>query len=257
MTGAFRNRHGAVDGTFFVVQFCFGFFGERFEMKGVFVTGTDTDCGKTEVTLALLAALRQSGLAVLGMKPIASGCELTPAGPRNRDAWRLRAQGSHEAPYELVNPYAFEPAIAPHIAADQAGVKIESTVIETAAKRLVARSDYLVVEGVGGWRVPLGPTLAVSDLPLALGLPVVLVVGIRLGCINHGLLTVEAIRARGARFAGWVANRMDPDMAAYDENLATLTASIEAPCLGRVPWMPSPDPRRIAEHLEPAPLLAG
>lgn len=226
-------------------------------MRGVFVTGTDTDCGKTEVALALLGALRQSGLAVLGMKPIASGCEPTPAGLRNRDARRLQAQGSRQVPYELVNPYAFEPAIAPHIAADQAGVGIDPAVIETAAKRLAARSDYLIVEGVGGWRVPLGPALAVSDLPLVLGLPVILVVGVRLGCINHGLLTVESIRASGARLAGWVANRVEPEMSAYEENLATLTASIQAPCLGRVPWLASPDPQRIAEYLALAPLLAG
>lgn len=226
-------------------------------MKGIFVTGTDTDCGKTEIALALLAALGQSGLTVLGMKPVASGCERTQMGLRNRDARRLQTQSSHEAPYELVNPYAFEPAVAPHIAADQAGVEIESAVIAAATERLAAKCDFLVVEGVGGWRVPLGPSLWVSDLPPALGLPVVLVSRIRLGCINHSLLTVEGIRASGARLAGWVANRIDPEMPVRDENLATLTRLIDAPCLGRAPWMESPDPRQVAAHLDLAPLLAG
>jgi len=225
-------------------------------MKGAFITGTDTDCGKTEIALALLEALGQSGRTVLGMKPVASGCEPTPAGLRNRDARQLRTRGSHPVPYDLVNPYAFEPAIAPHIAADLAGVAIRSTVIKTAAEHLAAQSDFLVVEGVGGWRVPLGPTLAISDLPSALDLPVILVSGIRLGCINHSLLTVESIRASGARLAGWVANRIDRDMPRYDENLATLTGLIDAPCLGRVPWMKSLDPQRIAGYLDLASLLA-
>ncbi len=224
-------------------------------MKGVFVTGTDTGCGKTEVALALLAALGQCGLTALGMKPIASGCERTPEGLRNEDARRLQTQASHQVPYELVNAYAFEPPIAPHIAAGRAGVKIEPEVIRAAAERLAAESDFLVVEGIGGWQVPLGPSLAVSDLPPTLDLPVVLVSGIRLGCINHSLLTVESIRMSGARLAGWVANQMDPDMSARDENLATLKALIDAPCLGLVPWTASPDPWQIAEHLELAPLL--
>lgn len=225
-------------------------------MNGIFVTGTDTGCGKTEIALALMVALRQSGLSVLSMKPVASGCERIPEGWRNEDARRLRAEGSCEVAYELVNPYAFKPPVAPHIAADRVGVEIELEVIKATAEPLVAKSDFLVVEGVGGWRVPLGPSLAVSDLPSALGLPVVLVVGIKLGCINHSLLTVESIRMCGARLAGWVANRIDPDMPAYDENLDTLVALIDAPCLGLVPWMGSPDPQQIAEHLDLAPLLA-
>ncbi|WP_089725963.1 dethiobiotin synthase [Candidatus Thiosymbion oneisti] len=226
-------------------------------MRGVFVTGTDTGCGKTEITLALMESLRQSGAAVLGMKPVASGGESTPEGLRNADARRLQAQGSHQIPYEQVNAYAFEPPIAPHIAADQAGVRIELEVIAAAAGHLAARSDFLVVEGVGGWRVPLGPSLFTSDLPLALDLPVVLVSGFKLGCVNHSLLTVESIRMSGTRLAGWVANQIDPDMPARDENLATLVALIEAPCLGLVPWMASPEPRRVAEHLDLTPLLTG
>lgn len=225
-------------------------------MRGVFVTGTDTGCGKTEISLALMAALGQGGSRVLGMKPIASGCEPTPEGLRNEDARRLRSRGSREVPYELVNPYAFEPAIAPHIAAARAGVAIEPAVIAAAAEDLANRADFLVVEGVGGWRVPLGPALAVSDLPLALDLPVVLVIGVRLGCINHSLLTVESIEQSGARLVGWVANQLEPDMPARDDNLATLTARIYAPCLGRVPRMAAPDPRQAARYLDLETLLA-
>jgi len=200
-------------------------------------------------------ALRQSGLTVLGMKPIASGCERTLEGLQNEDARRLQTQGSRQVAYELINAYAFQPPVAPHIAADRAGVKIELEVITTAAERLASESDFLVVEGIGGWRVPLGSTLAVSDLPPALGFPVVLVSGIRLGCINHSLLTVESIRMSGARLAGWVANQLDPDMPARDENLATLTDLIDAPCLGLIPWMVSADPRQVARDLDLAPLL--
>jgi dethiobiotin synthetase len=224
-------------------------------VKGVFVTGTDTDCGKTEIALALMESLQQSGLTTLGMKPVASGCERTAEGLRNEDAWRLQAQGSRDVPYELVNPYAFEPPVAPHIAAGQAGVEIDLEVIKKGTERLAAGCDWLVVEGVGGWRVPLGPSLSACDLPLALDLPVVLVSGIRLGCINHSLLTVESIRASAVRFAGWIANQTDPDMLVRDENLATLAALIDAPCLGVVPWMATPEPRRIAKHLNLAPLL--
>jgi len=224
-------------------------------MKGVFVTGTDTDCGKTEIGLALMAALRDRGLEVLGMKPVASGCERTAEGLRNEDARRLRAQGSREMPYVQINPYAFEPPIAPHIAAGRAGVDIELDVVRESVQQLSTKSDFLLVEGVGGWRVPLGPSLSVSDLPLALDLPVILVCGIKLGCINHGLLTAECIRSSGARLAGWVANQIDPDMLARDENLATLAALLGAPCLGVVPWMASPDPRSIATHLDVTPLI--
>jgi len=224
-------------------------------MKGIFVTGTDTSCGKTQIALALIEALRRSGAGVLGMKPVASGCEPTPAGLRNQDAQRLQAQGSHRVPYEQVNPYAFEPPIAPHIAADQAGVRIKLEVIAAATEHLAARSDCLVIEGVGGWRVPLGPSLFASDLPLALELPVVLVSGFKLGCINHSLLTVESIRLSGARLAGWIANQIDPEMPARDANLATLTTLIDAPCLGLVPWTASPGPRWVAEHLDLTPLL--
>jgi dethiobiotin synthetase len=218
-------------------------------MTGIFVTGTDTDCGKTEISLALMAAWQAQGLRVLGMKPVATGCDHTPYGLRNRDALRLQAQGSSEAPYGLINPYALEPPIAPHIAAGQAGVDIELAPIRSAYAALAAEADLVVVEGVGGWRVPLGVRLGVSDLPLALGLPVVLVVGLKLGCLNHALLSVESIGARGASLAGWVANAVDPRMNAGEENLATLAALIDAPCIGMVPYVQNRQPSALAEYL--------
>lgn len=224
--------------------------------RGIFVTGTDTGVGKTEVSLGLMVALQERGIAVLGMKPMASGGVVGEQGLRCEDAVRLRAQGLIDVPYETVNPYAFEPPIAPHIAAGEAGVEVQLGRIRDAHRELAEQADWVVVEGVGGWLVPLGPSLAVSDLPAALGLPVVLVIGLRLGCLSHSLLTVEAIRSRGLRLAGWVANLLDPDMLARDENIATLAALIDAPCLGVVPWMQQPRPGLIAAHLTVDSLLA-
>jgi dethiobiotin synthetase len=220
-------------------------------MHGLFVTGTDTGCGKTEITLGLMAALQARGPSVLGMKPVASGCTRGPDGLRNDDALRLRAQGSSEAPYGLVNPYAFEPPIAPHIAAGEAGVEIGLPTITQAYRALAGEADHVIVEGVGGWRVPLGPRLFVSDIPVALGLPAILVVGLKLGCINHALLTAESIQKTGVLLAGWVANEVDPTMLFRDANLATLAALIEAPCLGVLPWIPDPTPSELAEYLHP------
>ena len=220
-------------------------------MKGLFVTGTDTGCGKTEVSLGLMAAWQTRGLRVLGMKPVATGCRPGSSGLRNEDALRLQHQGSSEAPYGLVNPYAFEPPIAPHIAAGQAGVEIELTSIASAYRRLAAESDRVVVEGIGGWRVPLGSSLSVSDIPKALKLPVLLVVGLRLGCLNHALLTMESIRAQGRYLAGWVANGIDPKMQASDANLATLAALMGAACIGVIPWISQPEPEALAAYLNP------
>jgi dethiobiotin synthetase len=224
---------------------------DRIAMHGLFVTGTDTGCGKTEMSLGLMAALQATGLRVLGMKPVASGSARSPDGLRNDDALRLRAQGSSAAPYGLVNPYAFEPPIAPHIAAGEARVEIGLPTIEQAYRTLAAEADQVIVEGVGGWRVPLGPTLFVSDIPKALGLPVILVVGLKLGCINHALLTVESIQSTGGVLVGWVGNQVDPKMLFRDANLATLAALIDAPCLGVLPWLEEPTPSELAGYLHP------
>lgn len=224
-------------------------------MSGVFITGTDTGVGKTEIAAGLLAGFKARGIAALGMKPVASGCAPGEDGLQSDDAIRLLAAGSVDAPYADVNPYALAAPIAPHIAAGQAGIEIKLGRIRRAYAALAQRADRVVVEGVGGWRVPLGPALAVSDLPNALGIPVVLVVGLRLGCLSHSLLTAESIRARGVRLVGWIANEIDPDMQARDENIATLAALIDAPTLGVVPRLDLPKPEVIAEYLSLEPLL--
>ncbi|AFL73740.1 dethiobiotin synthase [Thiocystis violascens] len=218
-------------------------------MSGVFVTGTDTGCGKTAISVGLMAALQAAGLRVLGMKPVASGCALTPDGLRNADALALQKQGSSREPYERINPYAFAPSIAPHLAAATAGVVIDLAAIVRAYGALDARADLVVVEGVGGWRVPLGADLSLSDLPTALELPVILVVGLKLGCLNHALLTAERIQSSDARLIGWIGNQVDPGMLVLDENLATLTALLDAPCLGVVPWLDHAEPAQIAAFL--------
>lgn len=218
--------------------------------QGLFVTGTDTDVGKTEVTLGLMTALQRRGHQVLGMKPVAAGCAVTPDGLRNDDALRIQAQGSVPIDYPALNPYAFEPPIAPHIAAEQAGVEIRLEPIQAAFRSLAAQTDWLLVEGAGGWSVPLGPELMLSDLPKALDLPVILVVGLRLGCLNHALLTAASIQASGLRLVGWVASQIDPAMAAADANLATLRDRLTATCLGAIPWLNAPAPQRIADLLD-------
>ncbi len=218
-------------------------------MKGFFVTGTDTGCGKTEVSLGLIQTLRRQGLKVQGMKPVASGCVASPQGLRNGDAQRLLVQSSHPVPYDWVNPYAFLPPIAPHIAAREAGIEIDLGRIRHCAVALAVQADLLVVEGVGGWRVPLGPALAVSDLPQALGLAVILVVGLRLGCLNHAALTAESILDRGCHLVGWVANQIDPGLERREEQLATLLASIRAPCLGFIPRLVVSPAERLPEIL--------
>lgn len=218
-------------------------------MSGFFITGTDTGCGKTEITLGLMAALQARGQRVLGMKPIASGCDQHPEGLRNADAERIRTQGTLTVPYELVNPYAFLPPIAPHVAAAESGVSIDLERIRAAHAELTRQADWVLVEGVGGWRVPLGPECFVGDIPHALDLPVVLVVGLKLGCLNHALLTAESIQASGLQLAGWIANQVDPDMAALAANLETLQTLIQAPYFGMVPWMAEPDAETIAAYL--------
>ncbi|MES9872964.1 MAG: dethiobiotin synthase [Candidatus Sedimenticola sp. 6PFRAG7] len=218
--------------------------------KGYFITGTDTECGKTEITLGLMQLLQSKEQRVLGMKPVASGAEQAPAGLRNEDAVRIRRQASLSVSYDLVNPYAFEPPIAPHLAAEQAGVEIDFEKIGLYYRKLSNQADRVIVEGVGGWRVPLNSGQTVTDLAVDLGLPVILVVGLKLGCINHALLTVESIRASGVTLAGWVANVADPLMLEPEGNLDSLKARIDAPLLGFVPRMEQPDAAAIASLLD-------
>lgn len=203
-------------------------------MKRWFITGTDTEIGKTVVASALIRHLAEKGYRVAGMKPVASGCAVTENGLRNDDALSLMAAANVDLPYELVNPYAFEPAIAPHIAAQEAGQSIEIDKIRLCAEKIDA--DYLVIEGVGGWCVPLGNDCLLPELVRAVAEEVIIVVGMRLGCINHGLLTAGRIRQDGIKLKGWIANHVDPDMQVQSENLKTLQALMPCPLLGILPW---------------------
>jgi dethiobiotin synthetase len=202
--------------------------------RGLFVTGTDTGVGKTRVAVALIHALRAQGLRVAAMKPVSAS---SAAGELNGDVVALLHAASVAADLRDVNPYAFAEPIAPHIAAQQAGVRIELDCIAAAYARLAAAADVVVVEGVGGWRVPLNEREDMADLAQRLGLPVVLVVGLRLGCLNHALLTAESIAYRQLPWAGWVGNHIDPDMACQAENVAALHARLPAPCLGEQEFM--------------------
>lgn len=206
--------------------------------RGYFVTGTDTGVGKTRVSLGLMHLLQQQGHVVTGMKPVASGCRPGPAGLVNDDALQLQAQASFTVPYHQVNPYAFEPPIAPHLAARRQSVSIELGVIERALAGLTQAADRVVVEGVGGWLVPIDATWTMADVAVALGLPVVMVVGIRLGCLNHALLTAAAIAATPVPFAGWIANRIDPDCEAAEDNITALRERLSVPCLGELDYSP-------------------
>ena len=197
--------------------------------RGVFVTGTDTSVGKTRVAVALIHALRAQGLRVAAMKPVAAG---SAPGQLNADVVALMRAANVTADVRDVNPYAFAEPVAPHIAAHQAGVRIELAVIAAAYARLAAAADVVVVEGAGGWRVPLNEREDISNLAQLLGLPVVLVVGLRLGCLNHALLTAESILNRHLPWAGWVGNHIDPVMAQQAANLEALHMRLPEPCLG-------------------------
>ena len=191
-----------------------------------FVTGTDTEIGKTHVTCLLLRQYAAQGLKVIGMKPIAAGCELVDGEWVNDDVQRLVAASNLQAPMNLINPYCFKEPIAPHLAAEKAGVTIDIDVIVSEFKQLQAMADVVIVEGAGGFLVPLNANSNMADLAIALGIPTILVVGMRLGCINHSLLTSEAIKSRGLMLHGWVANHIDPQMDVQKENIQTITEQL-------------------------------
>lgn len=196
---------------------------------GVFVTGTDTGVGKTLCAQALIRAAVAAGGRAAGMKPVASGAQWLQGRWVSEDAQALRAAASVELPDDLLNPYCLPEAVSPHIAAQQAGIRIDIETIVASFTEILQLSDIIVVEGAGGWLVPLTPGVTMADLAGRLGLPVVLVVGLRLGCLNHALLTAESIAAHGQRLAGWIGNHIDPQFAAPDQNLATLRAALGAP----------------------------
>jgi dethiobiotin synthetase len=200
-------------------------------MPTLFVTGTDTGIGKTHIACALLRQLRAEGISACGYKPVSAGCAVTPQGLRNDDALALQLAAGTDEPYARINPYAFEPAVAPHLAARAAGIAISTAQLDQAHAQLTACYDWIVIEGAGGWLVPLNDQLTFGDWATQRRWPVLLVVGMRLGCLNHALLTAESI-ARNGRLAGWLANVLAPEMPLLQENIATLRTRIAAPLIG-------------------------
>ncbi len=217
--------------------------------RSLYVTGTDTGVGKTVASAALLRRLQAAGLRAVGMKPVASGCERTADGWRNDDALRLQAASDPRPAYDDINPYALEAATAPQLAARAMGVRVELAPLLDAHARLSAQCEVVVVEGVGGWAAPLDDGLDQYELPRALTLPVVLVVGLRLGCLSHARLTARAVAADGIELIGWIGSSVDPDFAERDEYVELLRAALPAPCLGVLPHAASPDPQAIAQWL--------
>ncbi len=223
-----------------------------------FVTGTDTGVGKTHASATLLHALNGAGYRTAGMKPVASGSEWRDGQWHNDDVAKLRATSSVTVPVEQTCPFLLHTPCSPHLAAAHEGVRITRAPIRAAFEAVRRQAEAVVVEGVGGFHVPLDAGAvrwSTADLAVMLNLPVVMVVGIRLGCLNHAVLTAEAIRARSLTLAGWIANRVDPNMPLADENITTLRALLDAPCLGELPWQLAP--ATAAALLDLAPLLAG
>lgn len=215
--------------------------------RGIFITGTDTDVGKTVVSCALVRGLRALGRRVAVMKPVASGATRTPHGLRNADALALMEAAGSELPYERVNPYCFEPPVSPHIAAKEAGIEVDTSRIKQDYDVLVAGSDWVVVEGAGGWFAPINNHQTMADLAWALSVPALLVVGLKLGCLNHAQLTRIGIEAHGVSFAGWVANGVDPAMARAAENLTALERLLGEPALAVIGHSPAALPQLVLE----------
>lgn len=215
---------------------------------GFFVAGTDTDVGKTFVSQALLLSAINKGRSCIAFKPVSAGCVNTVNGLRNEDALILRSLSTFDLAYEDVNPIAFEDPVAPHLAAKKVGINIKmSSIVEGYNKLLARDADVLLVEGAGGWRLPLGDRAYLSDFVIQQQLPVILVVGLKLGCLNHALLTAQTIEGDGLELAGWVANQVDPHMSYLEENVEDLKQQLDAPCLGVIP--------RLNEAQEAVPLL--
>ncbi len=221
----------------------------------LFITGTDTDVGKTVVACGFLAAANQQGLRTAAIKPVAAGCELTEQGMTNSDALQLQAAASHQLSYQQINPIALEPAIAPHIAAAEAGVRLSASRLVGYCRGVsLMPVDLVLIEGAGGWRVPINSRETLADVARELNCAVIVVVAMRLGCLNHALLTMEAIRRDGLQIAGWVANILDEHMPRLEQNIDTLKQCINEPCLGTVPRLDDLSPQRVAEFLSvPAP----
>ena len=219
-------------------------------IRGIFVTGTDTECGKTEVALALVRGLQERGIRTAGFKPVAAGANWCDGKLQNADALALKAAGAGEFPYSTINPYCFEPAVAPHLAAAEAGVTIDPETVLSACKELASGCDFVVAEGAGGWRVPLAPRMDMQELALVLGFPVLLVVGLRLGCLNHALLSEQAVRASGAPLVGWIGSQVDPGMSRLNKNVESLIGQLRVPCLGILPHPSSQETLEVGIPLD-------
>jgi dethiobiotin synthetase len=220
-------------------------------VKTYFVTGTDTDVGKTLAATGLIEAANRQGRRTAAIKPVAAGCEDRGDGLQNSDALQLQAAASHPLSYQQVNPIALQAAIAPHIAAEQEGRSLSAQRLSGFCRGLTLLPvDILVIEGAGGWYVPLNHRETLADLAKQLNPEVILVVGLRLGCINHALLSIKAIRADGLKIAGWIGSTIDPDMPQLDKNIATLERLIAEPCLGVIPRLTDLSPQRVAEFIK-------
>jgi len=218
-------------------------------MKGFFVTGTDTDVGKTRIAAGLLHMLAARGHTTAAMKPVSAGCHDTVHGLRNDDALCLQRHATLALPYGQVNPYAYAAAIAPHIAAAQSGDAIDIAHLKKLFDDMAQRVDSVIVEGAGGWLVPINDHETMANVAQALGLPVILVVGMRLGCLSHALLSVESIAHHGLPLAGWVANTLNPDFTPLQDNIDALRARINAPLLGVVPHLENVDAESVGRYL--------
>jgi len=218
--------------------------------KVLFITGTDTDIGKTLIATGLLEAANKQGKRTAAIKPVAAGCSDTGEGPQNEDAFMLQAAASTELSYQQVNPVALDEPMAPHIAAKEQGKQLSANRLTGFCRGITLLPvDLVVIEGAGGWRVPLNNRESMAEIPKQLNAEVVLVVGLKLGCINHALLTAQAIRSDGLKIAGWVANTIDEDMLRLDENIDTLKQLIDEPCLGVIPRLAEKTPQQVATFL--------
>jgi dethiobiotin synthetase len=218
--------------------------------KVLFITGTDTDIGKTLIATGLLEAANSQGKKTAAIKPVAAGCNDTGEGPQNEDALMLQAAANTELSYQQVNPVALDEPMAPHIAAKEQGKRLSADRLTGFCRGITMLPvDLVVIEGAGGWRVPINNRESMAEIPKQLNAEVVLVVGLKLGCINHALLTAQAIRSDGVKIAGWVANTMDEDMLRLDENIDTLKQLINEPCLGVIPKLSDKSPQQVATFL--------
>jgi dethiobiotin synthetase len=219
-------------------------------MNPFFITGTNTEVGKTWTSRALLLAAHAKGLRTIALKPVAAGCERTSEGLRNEDALLLQQVMTEPLAYDQVNPVALEPAIAPYIAAEQIGRALSVDALAQHCADVLRRPhDFALIEGAGGWRVPLNNRETLADLAIALQTPVILIVGMSLGCLNHALLTAEAIERDGLTLAGWIANSPSPAMDCLEQNVATLNARLSVPCLGQVPFLAGKTPEEASRYL--------